>query len=144
VLETGTVKKVLPRESLVEIKRAPACKGCPVHKVCFPEGCETMEISALNEVGAQEGQKVKLFLKTSVLLRYSFIAYIFPLIVMFIAIWLGSILHNQLNVSISKEVVQITAAIVGLVFGFIGIRIYQNRVKDRRDFKVRIIEIIKE
>lgn len=144
MLETGTVKKVLPRESLVEIKRSAACKGCPVHKVCFPEGCETMEVSALNEIGAQQGHKVKLFLKTSVLLRYSFIAYIFPLIVMFIAIGLGSILYNQINVSISREAVQIIAAVVGLVFGFIGIRIYQNRVKDRRDFKVRIIEIIRE
>jgi len=144
MLETGTVKKVLPRETLVEIKRASACKNCAVHKVCFPEGCETMEVSALNEIGAQEGQKVKLFLKASVLLRYSFIAYIFPLVIMFIAIGLGSILHNQIDASISKETVQIIAAIVGLVFGFIGIRIYQNRVKDRRDFKVRIVEVIKE
>ena len=142
MLEKGTVKKVLPREAVVEVKRSSACKNCPAHKVCFPEGCETMEVRALNELNAQTGQRVKLFLKTSILLRYSFIVYIFPLIIMFIAIWIASILSDQLRPAANKEAVQVIAAIVGLVVGFIGIKIYHNRVKDQKRFKVRIVEII--
>jgi sigma-E factor negative regulatory protein RseC len=142
MLQSGTVKKVLDREAVVEVMRDSACKHCPVHKICFPDNCDTMEVNALNEVGAQEGQEVKIYLKTSILLRYSFMVYIVPLIIMFIGLFLGSVLHDQINFSLNKEIVQIVGAVIGLVIGFIAIRLYHNKVKDRRSFKVRIIEII--
>jgi sigma-E factor negative regulatory protein RseC len=142
MLQTGRVKKLLDRDAVVEVKRDSACKNCPVHKVCFPDECDTMEVTALNEIGAQEGQEVKIYLKPSILLRYSFIVYIVPLIIMFIGLFIGSLLYDQFDLSLDKEVVQIAGAVTGLVIGFVGIRLYHNKVKDRRSFKVRIVEII--
>jgi sigma-E factor negative regulatory protein RseC len=142
MLQTGTVKKILDSEAIVEVKRDSACKHCPVHKICFPDDCDTMDVTALNEIGAQEGQKVKIYLKPSILLRYSFIVYIVPLIIMFIGLFLGSFLYDKVDLSLDKEVVQIAGAVIGLVIGFVGIRLYHNKVKDRRSFKVGIVEII--
>ncbi len=126
--EQGVVIAVDGDRAKVKIRRSPACAGCSDERMCGLFGKDETVLTAQNQVGACNGQKVCVSFKVEGEVKASLILYLFPLV----ALVVGALIGNHLQILGDKE---ISGAIFGFLFvilAFITIK-YYNHVKYSQD-----------
>ncbi len=91
--EIGTVIDCRDEIAEVAIERTEACAGCSAKSMCQPFGEKEnrMIISAINNISAKKGNKVKVAVPSTTFIKASFIVYIVPVIFMLIGAFIGEI-----------------------------------------------------
>lgn len=94
--QIGKVEKNIGKMAEVRIQRPSACgENCSSCK----GGCTPTErvVSAVNEAGAEAGERVELEMKSSYVLGAALLVYIIPLVTMFIGYGISGIFfHNEI------------------------------------------------
>lgn len=143
--EVGTIVE-LKSKSVAEVlcKKSTLCEHCASAGLCrMDDDNRSMVVEALNPLGAQVGDRVRLVTSTRSFLQSSFILYIVPLIALIIGAVTGELIGTYVTVGIDPNLL---AALIGTAFmagSFLIIRI-GSRAIPRETYMPRIVEILGE
>lgn len=130
--QCGTVKKITGEYVEVEVKRSTACETCSAAHAC-PSAKRDTVVRALNDAGAEVGDRVKLVTPSVNVLWYAFAVFVFPLLLAFGAFAVTS--HY-----VDNENYAILAAVVGFIVGFAVVFFTVERHAKKRGAIVRATE----
>jgi sigma-E factor negative regulatory protein RseC len=142
--EPGVVTRIgskSPQTAWVKIVPSNACEACSSRHSCTAKpGGDDREVEALNPVGATVGDKIQLMIKTSSLLKATFLLYIFPILCMLAGGIAGHLIaiHLQWDASLLAAIV----AFICLGAAMLVVRLGGNRMAQKAAYRPRIIRII--
>ncbi len=126
----------------VEVRNSSGCGSCgsgnecPTILLSQVFGGANREFRVLNAVGAQAGESVVIGLEEGALLKGSLTMYLLPLVLLFI----GAIGSISLSPSAAlRDLYSIAGGGVGLVAGFIWVKLYAMRLGSNRHFQPVIL-----
>ena len=95
--EIGTVIKTSDNIALIQVNRKEACAGCSAKNFCHPfdEDDNTAEVTAINNINAEAGEKVIVAIPNKKFLKASFITYIIPVIFLLIGSFAGELIFKN-------------------------------------------------
>jgi len=137
--ETGLVIKVEGRRAFVAVERKSACEACPASAICKPTE-EGSLIEAINEAGAQIGDRVIVSLKAYSYLKGSIIVYGIPAI----SLIAGAIMGKEILKGFVKLDPELLSAIGGLglfIISFVIVKFISRRFEKKTEY-IPIIERI--
>ena len=140
--ERGIVTKLDSTTAWVKTTRTSACKTCSAKSSCSAgaNGRE-MEVEAINEAGAQVGDRIIISMETASLLKASFLLYVFPILLMIAGAAIGQKTGPLLDIDPS-----VFSAVVGFLFFFISfwfVKSRGNTMARKNEYKPKIIRILK-
>jgi sigma-E factor negative regulatory protein RseC len=140
--EEGVVTKIESTTTAwVKTTKSGACKSCSARSSCHSlGGGEETEVEAINQAGAQIGQKVVLSFDTSPLLKATFLLYMFPILTMIAGAFIGQQLAPNFNLDTS-----LLAAIFGFLFfglTLLFVRSKGNKMAKKDEYRPKIIRVI--
>ena len=100
-----------------------------------------MEVEAINEAGAQIGDRIIISIETASLLKASFLLYVFPILFMIAGAVIGQKTGPLLDIDPS-----VFSAVVGFLFFFISfwfVKSRGNSMARKNEYKPKIIRILK-
>ena len=142
VEEFGVVKSTEGLIAKVTVPRKNVCEGCTAG-MCKPDE-QSMELEALNPVGAIAGQRVRVVMKPYTYLKGTVIVYGIPAL----ALVAGTIFGKKVLSSYFKEfdpdTVSAIAGFCAFIVSFLFLKIWSKRVEkgERADLKPVIVEIL--
>jgi len=141
--EEGVVFKIGSSEkgtAWVKTIRSSACASCSSKDACQGgSGGKEMEVEAINTADARVGDRIVLNIKTSSLLKATFLLYVFPILAMIA----GAVLGQALAIMRGTNPSGLSALFGFLFFGlaFIVIRITGRRLSTNASYKPEIIKV---
>ena len=139
--ERGIVTKLDSTTAWVKTTRTSACEACSAKSSCnVVENGEEMEVEAINEAGAQVGDRIIIGIETASLLKASFLLYVFPILLMLAGAIIGQKTGHLLDIDPS-----LFSAVVGFSFFFVSIWFVKsrgNRMARENKYKPKIIRIL--
>ncbi|CAH2212637.1 SoxR reducing system RseC family protein [Tepidibacter aestuarii] len=127
--QTGVVISTNENTAILNMQRHSACAscgGCGMGK----EESKEMQIEAVNRVGAKKGDFVEVDVSTPNVLKAAAIAYVIPLIVLFVGIVISSKVLTIINYSSNVETM---SAIIGTLLMSVAFMIIKkNEPKFRK------------
>ena len=134
--EIGTVVQLEKKRALVVFERSSACKHCGA---CQRADGAQMQVWLPNEKNAQVGDKVRVELGAKSMLRATWLAYIFPLAMLFAGVGLGYWLAPE-N---SRELIAAFAGLIGAGLAYVLLRMNNKRFEKDVTLQPQICEILK-
>jgi len=107
--ESGLVTKTSGDTAYVLFERTSACSKCGACGML--SGQNDITVTMKNLLNAREGDRVEVQFTTKNALQSSAIAYLFPLLMLFLGVWLGYIIPQDVF-----PVKDALAAILGIIF----------------------------
>ena len=135
IVDDTTAKMIMQRHS--------ACAACGTCTKLSSE-CQDLVVEVDNSIGAKKGDHVEVSMESVKVMKATMLAYLFPLIFLFVGTIGTYYLLNLLNYSGSIETI---SGIVGLACTFISYLILNkkdNKFKESRDYIPKITKIIEE
>jgi len=117
MIECGIVISAHNGFATVQMQKGDNCKDCTI---CDSYGAGFRSIEAVNNIGAQVGDSVEVEIKSSNLLKYSFLVFIFPIIMMIAGYFAGISIYNKGEI---HEGYGILGSLTGLLLSFVLIKI---------------------
>jgi sigma-E factor negative regulatory protein RseC len=139
VEEVGTVKSIDGVMATVEVVRKSMCEGCTAG--CREED-QSMEIDALNEVGAKVGQTVKVSIKAITYLKGTMIVYGLPALALVIGAVIGRNLMIKIFPHSDREMLSGVFGLGAFAVAFIAVKIWTTAVSRKTESKPVIEEIL--
>lgn len=140
--ERGIVTKIDSTTAWVKTTRTSACRTCSAKSSCSTgESGKEMEVEAINEAGAQIGDRIIISIETASLLKASFLLYVFPILLMIAGAVIGQKTGPVFDIDPS-----LFSAIVGFLFFFISfwfVKSRGNSMAQKNEYKPKIIRILK-
>lgn len=142
--EQGTVLSVTDNLATVRVERSSACAFCGSHCVCGLDenGPKIIMIQAINHVEAHAGDLVKIAFEPQKLVALSALAYMLPLVFLFVGALLGPALTALLHLPLDGDPARAVMSLVGLVIGVGVVKLIFLRVKPAGRFTPILIEIL--
>lgn len=131
--EEGRIIKVEGDLAQVEVERKSACRACGL---CSLRRGNTMIAEAENTIGAKVGERVRIEIPSSLILKGAFLFYTLPLVALILGMVLGIKITN----------LQTGGLILGFFFfvlSFILIWLYNKKTRTKNIYHSRITTIIK-
>lgn len=140
----GIVTEAKGETAFVSLQRHLACGNCG--KCGLLSGAKKREVTVevLNPIEAESGQRVVVESDDRHILFISFFLYIVPLIGLVAGIFLWLNAAARLGLSGDQDLTAVGVGLALMVLIFIGIRIWDRRVKDDPKYKPTITGIIEE
>ena len=141
--EEGIVFKLGSAEAKtawVRTTRSSACKSCSSRNTCQGEASgKEMEVEAMNTAGAKVGDRIVLNIRTSSLLKATFLLYVFPILAMI----LGALIGQTIALNRGSDPSGMSALFAFGFFGlaFLVIRIAGKRLSKDTSYKPEIIKV---
>lgn len=129
--EVGTVIKTQDTYAQVQMARSSACAHCGI---CTMGVNNTMVVEAENLVGAKIGDRVKVAIESSAILKATSIVYLLPLI--------GLLIGYFVLEKISGQTAGVIGGIIGVIIILCLIPLYDKRLKKHNRFAVKIIQVV--
>lgn len=140
--ETGTVIEVVGDTAKIGIKRKSQCAECEVKSCCLELTSGEMMLEAENEIGAKEGELVKVYLESKAGVTAGMIVYIVP-ILFFLLGFAGGVLIAKVLGLTATESVGVLAAFIFLVLSYLVInRFYGEGRRSANRFKPVVKEVV--
>ncbi len=139
--EQGIVTKTEGINAWVKTNRSSSCKSCSSRDSCTSVGDgNEMEIEAVNEAGAKEGERVVVSLETASLVKVFFVIYIFPILSMLA----GAIIGQQVahHLSIDESLIAVIFSFSFFFISFFIIKARGNKMAQDKAYKPRIVQIL--
>lgn len=138
--ERGIVERVEAGWAWVKTKRSSACNECNSRHHCLTQGGDQMVVKALNSVRAREGDEVELYLSTGTKLKGTAIAYLLPVLGLFVGAFSAAPLSQALGLNPSLGMALFT--ITGLVSAVFLMRYLAGRMAARRSLTPLVKRVI--
>lgn len=140
--ETARVVAVEGEEAWVETERRSSCgscsaKGCGTGALSKVLGAKAQRMKVRNPAGAEVGDAVVLGIEEATLLKGSLMVYILPLLLMLAGGMFGELMAPQWGVQ--SETMSLLFGAVGLVSGFVWLRVYHRRCANDPRFSAVIL-----
>ena len=133
MIECGVVVSTKDGFATIRMQKGDACKDC---NICESYGEGFRSIEAVNDVGAEIGDQVEVEIKSSNLLKYSFLVFIFPVLMMIGGYFAGiSLIKN----GGSNEDYGILGAFTGLLLSFVLIKVIDKALGGNKKNYAQII-----
>ena len=144
LLEEGTVLAVEHLLATVRVERSSSCASCSVGCMCAggENGNKIMMVQAVNRAGARIGDRVRIALEPEKLVTLSALAYLFPLIFLFLGAFLGPALAAWLGLKLAGDPARAVFSLVGLALGIGMLKLIFLRIKPSGRFTPVLIEVI--
>mmetsp|Transcript_1529 Transcript_1529/g.1049 ORF Transcript_1529/g.1049 Transcript_1529/m.1049 type:complete len:147 (+) Transcript_1529:930-1370(+) len=140
--EEGIVVRLKGATALVKTTRSSACESCTQKDSCVTDkNTKEMEVEVENFAGAQVGDSVVISIKTSFLLKLSFLLYVFPILCMIIGAVIGQRYAYAMELDVSIH--SILAGFVFFIVSFFLIRAKGNSMAEKKEYIPKIIRIKK-
>lgn len=145
VEEFGNVVELKGKEvAVVLCEKSSFCKNCASMESCqVGDDNRSKLVEALNMLGADVGDRVKLVVSSKTFLQSSFLLYIVPLIALVLGgvlgQWLGGVLKGGLDANLLSAILG-TAFLIG---SFFVIRV-GSRAIPKESFMPRIVAVVPE
>ncbi len=123
-IETGKVLEVGGGRAKIEVSPSGMCSHCELASTCVPASGGTRIIEVADPLGVSIGQRVRIELGSGTFLLASFMAYILPLLVLFV----GAATGFYYAPDGSAELYGALGAIVGLAAGLQLSRVLARRL----------------
>lgn len=140
-IEEGVVFKIgTAGKAWVRTTRSSACESCSSRDACQGEGSgQEMEVEAINTADARVGDHIVLNIKTTSLLKATFLLYVFPILAMLA----GAIIGQRIAEGRGSDPSAMAALFAFGFFGlsFVVIRITGRRLAKDNSYKPEIIKI---
>ncbi|SHK13779.1 positive regulator of sigma(E), RseC/MucC [Geosporobacter subterraneus DSM 17957] len=141
MIEKARVVEVKGNLAKVEVRRVSACgENCANCKGgCAPTN---IYIEVINSIGAKQGEYVEIEMSTRTFLAAVLITYGLPLIMLFIGIFSGNALVNNMGLKINNDM---AGAILGFIFmalSYIFISKLDKKYNKQRKIKFEIKKIL--
>jgi sigma-E factor negative regulatory protein RseC len=124
----------------VRTTRSSACAACSSRDVCHAEGGgQEMEVEAINTAQANVGDRILLNIKTSSLLKATFLLYVFPILAMIAGALVGQSVAGMRGADPSG-----LSALFGFLFfglAFVAIRIVGRFLSKDASYRPEIVKI---
>ncbi len=138
--EIGTVKSLEGDMAVVLVPKKSACDGCTAG-ACKPEN-QTMEIEALNWVGAQVGQRVKVAVKPLTFVKGSLVVYGVPALALVIGAVVGKEWMSRLFTTADPDILSAVCGFSALIVALAGVKIWAQAASGNTSSKPVIEEIV--
>ena len=142
MIETeAVVVKIEHAVAYVQAERKSNCSGCS-ESSCGTSvlanffGQRTPLYRASNEVGAKVGDRVVVGMDESAMFKGTLLLYLFPLLLLFVGAVAGSTLAVSAEV---KDGYSVAGAFIGLLAGFIGLKLLSAKMGLGRQFQPVIL-----
>lgn len=122
--QVGHVVDIKEGKAIVMVKRHDVCGKCGGCGVAV-SGSGDNYVEAVNAVNAAIGQNVRVAMKTSHVLKASFVVYIVPIIALLAGIWLGQTLERMFGVLARFDLI---LGFVFLIGSYLLVRGYDKKV----------------
>ncbi len=145
VEEEGKVVRVEGGYAFVHAERGSSCDGCSAKASCHSMGGsegKVMEMKAVNSVGAEVGDRVKVGIDSLVFLKSSFLVYVVPLIVMIGGGIIGDSYARSRMPGSDPDLVAGGVGIVCLVISFLLIRLWSKSLEKKQEYQPQIIRVL--
>lgn len=139
--EEGIVIQTGEGTALVKTARSSACKSCSSSGSCMVKGNE-MEVEAINEIGARDGDRIILSFATTSFLKATFLLYIFPVLCLVIGAVVGQ--HVAPYTGFDESVL---SAATGFIFFFLSVSIIKSmgrRMARKDEYRPKISKVLKQ
>jgi len=139
--EQGIVTKTDSRAAWVKTIKTGACEGCSARGSCHSLGNSAeMEVEAINEAGAQVGDRIVLLFETGSLLKATFLLYVFPILLLIAGAALGQEIAPYIDFNPSG-----LSALTGFSF-FIAavliVKVRANKMALKKEYRPKIVKIL--
>jgi sigma-E factor negative regulatory protein RseC len=134
--EEGIVTRIQDDKAWVMVKRSEMCDHCQSKTACHSLGGDMdMETEAINEAGAGEGDRVRLHLESSSLLKIASVFYLVPLVFLILGAFLGKLFTP------GSDGGAIAGSVILLLISIIPVKLLSNSIKDKKNYIPKIVEI---
>jgi sigma-E factor negative regulatory protein RseC len=141
--EQGIVTKIDSKTAWVKTTKTDACEACSARNSCnVMGGGKEMEVEAINNAGAEVGQKVVLSFETSPLLKATFMLYVLPILFLLAGAVIGDKIAPFFNFD-----VQTFSLVIGLLFfglAIIFVKSKGNKLAKKDEYRPKVIRILKQ
>lgn len=141
--QEGIVIKAGSATAWVKASKCAACKSCKAKAFCDAAGGsdDSVEIEAINVVGAKADDRVTISFNTSSLLKVSFLVYIVPVLFLVMGAVVGDKIAQAFNYN--QSMLSVLVGIVFLAAGFFIVKTKGRALSKKDEYKPRIIKILK-
>jgi len=139
--EEGIVIHTHDTLARVKTSKTGSCKACTSRDSCHvTETGKIMEVDAINDAGAREGDRILLHFETASLMKACFLLYLLPVGFMLMGAILGHwlALKTGMNVSLFSAL----SGFLSLFLSFVMIRSKANTLGKNDAYKPKIIKIL--
>jgi len=141
--EEGKVIKLNLDTAWVKTVKTGNCEACSAKNSCNAmEDGEEMVVEAINRAGAHVDDRVIISIKTSSLLKLSFLLYVFPILCMIAGAFIGQEVAPLFNLNSS-----VFSAIFAFAFFFIAFLFIKTRGKklaEKDEYRPKIIKVLRK
>ncbi|MEJ2610081.1 MAG: SoxR reducing system RseC family protein [Candidatus Thiodiazotropha sp.] len=142
--EVATVIRLDQEFAIVETQQHAPCGSCSSEGSCSTTILAGLfkrrnyQLKVLNRVDAKPGEQVIIGLQENILLKISFLTYLFPLISMILVAMLAAGIANFFDLS-AGELPQVTGGLLGLISGLILIKKHAQKSRHDPDYQAVIL-----
>jgi sigma-E factor negative regulatory protein RseC len=120
--------------------QAEACKACASRKSCASGANNAQPVEAINQVGAQVGDIIQVYMNTSSLLKAAFLLYVFPILCMMAGGAAGYLLTGRLG--LDSPLLPVGTAFGCFALAMILVRIRAGRMAFNIEYRPKITRIL--
>ena len=139
--QTGVVVSTNENTAILKMQRHSACGSCGGCGM-GSEDSKNMQIQAVNRIGATEGDFVEVDVSTPNVLKAAAIAYVIPLMVLFVGIVISNKVLTILNYSSNVETMSAIIGVFLMSIVFIIIKKNEPKFKKSEEYTPVITNIV--
>ena len=104
-------------------------------------GGDDMEVKVINEIGAAEGDRIVLNLRTASLLKATFLLYVFPILVLIAGAIVGQ--QSAPFFGFNPNGFSVVVGFSFFIAAVLIVKITANRMAKKNEYRPKIVKIIK-
>ncbi len=136
MVETGIVVSVENDAAVVSMPMSGGCKNCGIC-IVGEDGHDVL-LLARNELGSVQGDTVEIEISNGKVVAAAFAIYMVPV---FLTI-MGFVVGNWITGGAEEAVLPIVLAVVFLVVSFVGVALYDSRVRKTETHEATVVRIL--
>lgn len=141
--ETGVVKELRGDHALVVVtKKETGCEGCPGNTLCKSTTDNEALIEAINEVGAKEGDRVRIAFRSMSYLKGILLVYALPAFMLVVGAIIGKEFVAPIMPNKNPEAVSAFMGLGFFVLSFLVVKLLSVMIKKKRSYTPAIVEVI--
>ncbi|OGJ93922.1 MAG: hypothetical protein A2248_06780 [Candidatus Raymondbacteria bacterium RIFOXYA2_FULL_49_16] len=141
MVQRGVVSEIHPDHYVITVIRHSACSTCSTKGACAESEQKPLQVH-VGRSGSdryEKGECVDMHMGASKLISATFLAYILPLMLMLLALFLSGIFISGVS-----DGVRSVWAFLGLAAGFVLLRILHPLMRKRRSFEITLSKAVEQ
>ena len=145
ITEKAIVVSVIDDQTWIQTQRKSTCGQCSANKGCGTSvlskvvGNKLSKMKAINKINAQIGDEVIVGLTEQSILKGAFMAYLSPLLYLFLFAFIGQFISNALQFS-NSEILVIGFAVFGFYLGMRKLKYFSASIAEDERYQPVILK----